>query len=108
MINTILVAALLVGSVYIGYRVYTRYRRTTGTTWERLLATAKGSATIFMQYLVIIGSAAISGISYLAEVVNMPEVRDWIQSSLKPEYVGAALAAIAVVTIASRLRTIGD
>jgi hypothetical protein len=108
MINGIITFVLLAGLGYIVYRVWTRYRSTTGTTWERILATAKGSATIAWQYIVIAGGAVISSLGFIAEVLNMPDVQAWLKASLQPSYVGLALVVISIITVYARLRTLAS
>ena len=108
MVNTILVLILLAVVIYLIYRVVTQYRAATGTTWQRLLDTARGSATVLWQYVVILGGFVVSGLAYLSEVANMPEVSSWIKTVVQPEYAGLAVAVIAGVSIVARLRTLGD
>ena len=43
---------------------------------------------------------------FARELLNMPEMRTFIQEKLQPEYVGSALLAIAVITVIARLRTL--
>jgi hypothetical protein len=81
------------------------YASSTGTPWQRLLATAKNSATIFIQFVGIIGTAILTAVSYLADAVNLPEVKSWM-SSLPSEWVGFAAVAFMVVTIFGRMRSL--
>lgn len=104
--QTIIAFALAAALAYVAWRIVTRYSAATGTAWERLLATARDSATVLWQYFVVAIGAAIANLGAAAELLNMPEVKGFLQASLQPEYVGAAFAAIAVVTIVARLRTL--
>lgn len=99
---------LFIGGIaaYGIWLVISRYNAAEGTTWERLLATAKGSASILWQYVVAFGGLAITWASSAADVFNMPEVQAFIKEHLRPDYVGPALVAIAVIGIVARLRTL--
>lgn len=89
------------------YRVVIRYRAATGTTWERVLATGKGSASIVWSYAVWAGGLVVSAATYGASALDMPEAKAFITSWLQPEYVGVAFLVIGIVAFAARMRTLG-
>ncbi len=76
------------------------------TTWQRALHAASGSATVLWSYFLIVIGWALSGVGDLATALNMPEVQSFVHNNLPAEWVGIAVAGIAVVTIIARLRTL--
>jgi hypothetical protein len=99
----VIVAAAL---AYAVYRMAASYHAAEGSPWDKLLATAKNSATVLWQYIVAGGGVAMLYLGQAAELLNLPEMRTFIQEKLQPEYVGSALLAIAVITVIARLRTL--
>jgi hypothetical protein len=106
MIKIMFLALLAAALGYGLYRAIAVYRMSDGSPWDKLLATAKNSATVLWQYIVAGGGIAMLYLGQAAELLNMPEMRTFIQEKLQPEYVGSALLAIAVITIVARLRTL--
>lgn len=104
MFNIILVCALLSGIGYIVYRVVTRYRASTGTVWQRLLATAKGSATVLWQYVIAIGGMITIAGSKISVITDTPEIKQFMTDYLPPEVTGSIMLVAAIVTIIARLR----
>jgi hypothetical protein len=82
------------------------YRAATGTTWQRLLAASKDSATVLWGYIVGLAGTLLTWSVTAADFFNAPEVRTFVETNIKAEYLGAALTVIALVTIAARLRTL--
>lgn len=103
-IGWLIFAVLTAGNGYIIWRIFAYYRSTTGTAWGRLLATAKQSRTIFVQYVVIIGGWALSAFDKIASVAQMPELQDWMKANLTPQLVGTVVAGIGLITIVARVK----
>jgi len=97
-------AVLLALVLFYGYEFYTGYRAATGTTWQRILAGAKGSATILWARFVQVVTAATMGLVSLADFLNAPAVGTAIQTYLKPQYVAAAFVLIAAISEVARRR----
>ena len=98
---------LIAGVVAYGvWHVVVRYRAAEGSTWERALATAKGSASILWQYIVGLGGLAITWATSAADLFNMPEAQEILKTYLRPDVVGVVLVAIAVIGVIARLRTL--
>ena len=109
-LRTIIVLALLGGAGYLVYRLIACYRESSSREAfrERILAGAKNSMTILIQYLVIIWSALLGLISYLSDnILNLPEVQAWVRVAFEPEIVLGVTAVIAVLTMLARLRSLG-
>lgn len=108
MFNIILLTAIAGVLSYLGFRIYTRYSATTGSPWERVLATASGSATVLWQKVIAVGGMVLMGLGALSEVAGVPEVQTTIQTYLSPEIAGGALCVIALIGVWARLRTLGS
>jgi hypothetical protein len=106
-ISLVITLGLVAVSAYLVIRVVTLYQAATGTVWNKLLATSRGSATIFTHFCVIVSGALVSSLDWIAQILNAPDVQSWIKAVITPTSVGAVMAGIAVITIVARLRTLG-
>ena len=106
MIKATFLLLIAAAAAYGVYRAAAVYRATAGSPWDKLLATAKNSATVLWQYVVAGSGVVMLYAGQAADLLNMPEVRVFIQERMQPEYVGGALVAIAVITVVARLRTL--
>jgi hypothetical protein len=78
------------------------------TLWERLLYCGKNSATkLWARFLALTSSIGAIAAAYVP-FLNSEEVRNAVTAYMKPQYVAAALVAIAVVTEMARNRTADD
>jgi hypothetical protein len=102
----VIFAACLAAIAYGGYRVAARYRAATGSVYARALAAAQGSATVLWSYVVALGGVALQAAGQGAEIFELPEVREAIAAWLAPEWAGAVLLLIGVITVLARLRTL--
>lgn len=105
MIRTTIVLALLGIASYVAYVIVSSYLASTGTVWERLLAASQNSATILWSKFVMLIGFATAGMDYVADLLGMPEVKDTIQSVMKPQYVALFVVGAAALTIMARKRT---
>ena|SRR5690349_18417867 len=98
-------AAILAACAYWFVR---SFRAATGTTWQRLLAASKDSATILWSYIVGAVGTLITWSSTAADALNLPEVNSFLTTYVAPypKALGAIVAGIALVTIVARLRTL--
>jgi lysozyme len=97
-------SALLVAAAVV--RIAVRYRASAGTTWQRIIHTAEGSATVLWAYVTAAGGFALQLAGQGADVLEMPGVKDQIQALLEPEWVGSFLFLVGMVTLLARLRTL--
>ncbi len=104
-INALLIAVASV-LVYAGYIVVSNYRAATGSTWQRVLAASKNSATVLWSYFVMVGSTLMGWSVNAADALNLPDVRNFIQAHLTPEMFATTLFVIGLVTVAARMRTL--
>ena len=77
-----------------------------GTTWQRVLAAGRGSATIVWMRLGVIFSALTSALVSAAGYFNLPEVQTALQKYMTPEAWLAVLAVFAVIGEIARRRSL--
>jgi hypothetical protein len=91
--------------IYLGVRVALIYNTTSGTRWQRMLATAKQSATVLWLGFVGFVTAAFNGGMELAAMAGASqEVRDAITKFFDVRVASVVIAAVVVVGIVARLR----
>lgn len=81
------------------------YAAATGSTWERLLAAGKDSATKLWARFTMLLASLSGGLIYLADYLNQPQLDGPIKTILSPNVVPFYLVAVAVITIWARNRT---
>lgn len=95
---------LMLGLInYVIYSFIVGYKRT-----GKVLGAFRHSATILWARFVALVGASAGVLAGLADTLNMPEVREVIQSVMKPEYVAFFIIFIAVITEWARSRTLGE
>lgn len=104
--HLIFALALLGFVLWFGLVFFMDYRAATGTTWQRLLAAARQSATVLWSKFVMLVSLLIAGLDQIADWLGQPELADKIQAVLNPKLVPFYLIGIAVITIWARKRTL--
>lgn len=82
------------------------YAATPGSTWDRILAAGRGSATIVWGRFVAIVAAAIGLLPDAADLFGDPSLGDAIKAALNPQYVAAFTIGIALISIFARRRTL--
>jgi hypothetical protein len=107
-LTSIFLLAVLALAAYGAYRVVKRFRATDPSLslWQRLLATAMGSASVLWNGALAVGGGIMSYSVIAAEALNAPEVGTFIQSNLNPKYVGLAVMLIGAVGALARMRTL--
>ena len=106
MINAVILTLIAAASVFAVYRFMARYQAAAGSTWEKLLTAAKGSATMLWQYIVAAGGVLMTWSVNAADAFNLPDVRNFVQGHLSPEMFGVTLVVVALIGMAARLRTL--
>jgi len=107
-LTSIFLLAVLALATYGAYRVVKRFRSTDSalSPWQRVLATAMGSASVLWNGIVAVVGGAMSYSVYASEALNAPEVGTFIQANINPKYLGLTVALIGVVGVLARLRTL--
>jgi hypothetical protein len=100
-----LIVLAIVGYVVVDF--VREWRKAEGSLWDRLVAAGKGSATILWARFTIIVGALADLLVEVADWLNAPGVADGIKMVLQPEYVGAFIVAVALISEVARRRTLG-
>lgn len=79
---------------------------TGATTWQRLLAAGKNSATILWARFTLMVSSLSGALVALASYLGEPSVGDAIKTALQPQYVLGFVILSAVITEWARRRTL--
>lgn len=106
MTKIIMIAAGLLALVVLADFVIA-YARSTKTGADRLWDAGRGSATIVVGQLALIGGGVDVGLAQIAQWLDMPGVADAVKSALPEAQVGAAVMIFAAISMAARLRTMG-
>jgi hypothetical protein len=91
---------------WVVYDAVTRYRAETGTTWDKLLAVGKGSATILIQRGAYVLAALAEFLPSLIETAGAPGVASALQTVVPGGAGPYYMLAIAVFTELARRRTL--
>lgn len=97
----------------LGYIIWTNIQQWNAnsdlTGFDRILATARGSATIMWNKLVALVAAGIGGVASLSDFFGMTELRDWFNAHISDaKTLSSVLLVIAGLGIVARLRTLGQ
>lgn len=97
--------AMLAFAAYVVWVNYSEYRKTTGTTWERLLATARNSATILWSRFCFVLAGIVAQLDNFTDLIGQPEMKDFINTWVgNPKVIAAIMLGIASITIYARTR----
>ena len=92
--------------IYDGYVLYTQYRASTSTGWQRYLDAAEGSATILWARFSRLVAALAALIAMVPDYLGDPALSQEIKANLKPEYVVLFVVGVQAITIWARKRTL--
>jgi hypothetical protein len=86
---------------------YRRYRAASGAIWDRLLSSAKDSATMLMTKLSVVLAAIVANIGDAADFVGLPSIREYAEKLLaSPKSVAVTMLAMALIIAIARKRTL--
>jgi hypothetical protein len=90
---------------FVCWTVYSQYRLTTGTVFQRLLAGARNSATILWSKFVAVIALITMQLDNVADLLGSPELKEFINQWVgNPKTIAAVMLIISGVTIYARLR----
>lgn len=95
-------------AAYLIFKIALRFKQATGTVLERLLATAKDSATILWNKVVAVVALLIGSLGDIAELAGQPELKTAIETYLggNAKLLSGALLVVAFISILARKRTL--
>ena len=105
-VRTVILSGVALLAIYIAFTFIREYREARGSTWQRMLEAARDSATIMVQQITILISGIGSIAALLGEWLDMPGLKETVQSALKPEYVVGFIVITALVSWFARKRTL--
>lgn len=88
------------------YHVIKSYRAAEGSTWERVLAGFKDSATILVAGATFAGGALVDVIGNVAVALNQPEIAELVTKQIPAQWAGYGMMALAAVVFIARLRSL--
>jgi hypothetical protein len=88
------------------YRAVTGYQAATGTVWQRLWAAVEGSASILWGYFVVAVGTVLDWTVQVATYAGQPDVSNYIQTNISAATASKVVAAIGLITVLARLRTL--
>jgi hypothetical protein len=95
---------ILAVAAYFAYTVYDGYRDATGTTWQRLLAGARNSATILWAKICLISAGIAGNLDTLADLLGQPDMKQYIAEATGPKTLAIVMLVMAGVSFLARLR----
>ena len=101
-----LLIVMILASIYVVYRFAIAFMATPGTSWARLLAAGKGSATIVLHMGVILGTGLSSLWAMAGDILQDGDVQSFLKAQIPAKYVLVGGALLATLTIVARLRSI--
>jgi hypothetical protein len=104
--TAILIGVFLVINVWLIWTFVRDYARATGTPWQRMVAAGQESVTILWSKVLMLLGALSGLIVKAADYLGDTGLSTQLQALLKPEYVGAFVVLVAVITIYARKRTL--
>lgn len=94
-------------AIYIAITVYLQYRKeTTLTGWARWRATAQDSATMLWGKFSLFIAGLVANLDTIFNALGLDSVTQFINQWVNPKTAAALIAAIAVGSMLTRLRTL--
>ena len=98
---------LLISLYYVGVTLWNYFKVDEPRTWDRLLATAKHSATLLWSRAVIIVTGIFVNLDEVTNQLGMTQVKEYLeQAGLNAKLVGGVITGIMLVTIFARRRSL--
>jgi hypothetical protein len=94
--------AIIIIALYLIWDFYKAYKAAAGNALKRVVAAFKGTAASLWTGFTVIVSMAVSGLAYVANLVNAPAVANAITTYGSPKIVAAVMIASAVLIEALR------
>jgi len=106
-LTTMISLAFLAVIIYVAWNVYSQYRKAQGSVWERLLASARDSATMLWGKFVIVVAGLVANLDPIAQWIGGPSAEQFLNTYIgDPKILAAALLGVSLVSMWARLRTL--
>lgn len=99
-----LVLGIVLGALILD--LVTGYRKNEGSTWEKLLAAGKNSASILSARVMMIGGLLQQSIVEIADVIASPTVKAFVDQYMSAKAVGWTMIGAAFIAEIARRRTL--
>lgn len=98
---------LLAVMLWIGWTFIKVYATETGSTFERLLKSARSSATILWAKFCMLVAGIVANLDAAADFLGVPELKSFIDTWLgNPRVIAGVMLLISVISISARKRTL--
>jgi hypothetical protein len=108
MLNLLLTIIVLAVPAYMLFAVVRGYMSASGSTFERLVAAFRGSASIFWARINALSVTAIGAAGELATFAGAPGVKEAIEPWLAPQYMLGYLLFVLIGAEIARRRTLAS
>jgi hypothetical protein len=88
---------LLLVIAYLGWDIYRGYKLAAGNWFARVIIGMKSAAASLWTGFTVIATFAISGLAYMANLVNAPSVAGALQQYGSPKIVAIVMIAAAIL-----------
>jgi len=107
MVKGAITLVLIAGVAWFCWHTYRTYTaETSGTTWEKLFAATKDSATIFFAAVISAVTATFNFVLNIADFFGADQFRDWAQKVFDPATASAVLLGCMLVVVLARVRNL--
>jgi len=99
--------AFLAIVAFVAWNVYSQYRKAQGTVWERLLASARNSATMLWGKFSIAVAGIIANLDPIATWIGGPDAANFLNTYIgNPKILAAVMLVISMISMWARTRTL--
>jgi hypothetical protein len=104
--KTVVTILILIALVVAIFHIVTSFRAASGTTWQRLYAATRDSATLFWGMTVTAVTGAINGLLNISDALGAPEVRTFVTENFSPQIASAIIVGVVILLSIARMRTL--
>lgn len=99
--------AMLAIALYAAYIFYREWWKTepSKTKFQRAIEAAKQSETVLWNQFVVIIAGVVAQLDNIADALNMPQLKSFIDQWFTPKTVAAVMLGVALISIKARLRS---
>ena len=106
MINFVLTLIVIAVPLYMLVSIVIGYLNATGSTWQRLVAAFRSSASILWARINALSVAAVAALSEVSPLIGAPGIMEAIEPYLSPGYMAAYVVVVLIGAELARRRTL--